>query len=81
MGIVFWRLFIVRVLIFFEKLIIDLLLKMGCGGFRKDAGVTTSLGGDEGIDGIINEDKLGLDKIDVQVKAYDGGSKVGRSLI
>ena len=54
---------------------------MGCGGFRKDAGVTTSLGGDEGIDGIINEDKLGLDKIDVQVKAYDGGSKVGRSLI
>lgn len=54
---------------------------MGYGGFREDAGITTPLGGDEGIDGIINEDKLGLDKIDVQAKAYDSGSKVGRPLI
>ena len=66
---------------FFEKLVIDLLLKMGYGGFREDAGVTTPLVGDEGIDGIINEDKLGLDKIGVQAKAYDSGSKVGRPLI
>lgn len=66
---------------FFEKLVIDLLLKMGYGGFREDAGITTPLGGDEGIDGIINEDKLGLDKIGVQAKAYDSSSKVGRPLI
>ncbi len=66
---------------FFEKLVIDLLLKMGYGDFREDAGVTTPLVGDEGIDGIINEDKLGLDKIGVQAKAYDSSSKVGRPLI
>lgn len=62
---------------FFERLVIDLLLKMGYGGYRKDAGEPTGRGGDEGIDGIINEDKLGLDTIYIQAKRW-GDSVVGR---
>lgn len=62
---------------FFERLVIDLLLKMGYGGYRKDAGQSTGGGGDEGIDGIINEDKLGLDTIYIQAKRW-GDNVVGR---
>jgi len=58
--------------IFFEKLVIDLLLAMGYGGSRKEAGKLTNKGSDEGIDGIINEDKLGLDVIYIQAKRWDG---------
>jgi len=47
----------------FEKLVVELLLKMGYGGSRKDAGRAIGRSGDEGIDGIINEDRLGLDII------------------
>lgn len=57
---------------FFEKLVIDLLIKMGYGGTIEDAGKTIGKSGDEGIDGIIKEDKLGLDIIYVQAKRWVG---------
>ena len=57
---------------FFEKLVIDLLVKMGYGGSREDAGKAVGGSGDGGIDGIINEDKLGLDMIYVQAKRWTG---------
>jgi restriction system protein len=56
---------------FFEKLVIDLLITMGYGGSRKDAGQAVGRSGDGGIDGIINEDKLGLDVIYLQAKRWD----------
>jgi restriction system protein len=63
---------------FFEHLVIDLLMKMGYGGSVKDAGKTTGKTGDEGIDGIIKEDKLGLDIIYIQAKRWQQGNTVGR---
>jgi restriction system protein len=48
---------------FFEKLVVDLLVRMGYGGTRKDAGQAVGQSGDGGIDGIIKEDKLGLDAV------------------
>ena len=56
--------------IFFERLVVDLLLKMGYGDFRENAGQTTSPTNDGGIDGIISQDRLGLDKIAIQAKRY-----------
>ncbi len=56
---------------FFESLVVDLLIKMGYGGFRTEAGQVVGKSGDGGIDGIINEDKLGLDVIYIQAKRYD----------
>lgn len=50
---------------------VDLLVKMGYGGTRKDAGQALGRSGDEGIDGIIKEDRLGLDVIYVQAKRWD----------
>jgi restriction system protein len=61
---------------FFEKLVVELLVKMGYGGSIKDAGKAIGKSGDEGIDGIIKEDKLGLDVIYIQAKRWEGG--VGR---
>lgn len=61
---------------FFERLVIELLVKMGYGGSLKDAGKSIGKSGDEGIDGIIKEDKLGLDIIYVQAKRWE--SVVGR---
>jgi restriction system protein len=61
---------------FFERLVVDLLVNMGYGGSRKDAGEAVGRSGDEGIDGIINEDRLGLDTIYLQAKKWDG--TVGR---
>ena len=52
----------------FEKIVIDLLVRMGYGGSRKDAGEAIGKTGDEGIDGIIKEDPLGLDIIYIQAK-------------
>ncbi len=60
----------------FEQLVIDLLVALGYGGSRKDAGQVVGGGGDEGIDGIIKEDRLGLDVIYVQAKRWQ--STVGR---
>lgn len=56
---------------FFERLVVDVLVKMGYGGNRKDAGQAVGRSGDGGIDGIIKEDKLGLDTIYVQAKKWD----------
>ena len=56
---------------FFEILVIDLLVKMGYGGSRKDAGQAVGRSSDEGIDGIIKEDKLGLDAIYIQAKMWE----------
>ncbi len=56
---------------FFERLVVDLLLKMGYGGSREDAGEAIGKSGDEGIDGIIKEDILGLDNIYIQAKRWD----------
>ncbi len=64
---------------FFEKLVVELLVKMGYGGSRRDAGQAIGKSGDEGIDGIIKEDKLGLDVIYIQAKKWEG--VVGRSEI
>lgn len=55
---------------FFEKMVVDLLLKMGYG-YDKDSGIVTGRPHDGGIDGIIKEDKLGLDSIYIQAKRYD----------
>jgi restriction system protein len=56
---------------FFEQLVVDLLLKMGYGGTRKDAGEAIGGSGDGGIDGIIKEDRLGLDIVYIQAKRWD----------
>lgn len=56
---------------FFERLVIDLLVKMGYGGTRKDAGKAIGKSGDGGIDGIIKEDRLGLDIVYIQAKRWD----------
>ena len=61
---------------FFEKLVLKLLEKMGYG-----KGIVTQRSGDEGIDGIINEDNLGLDIIHIQAKRYKPDIKVGRPLM
>jgi len=63
---------------FFERLVVDLLVKMGYGGSRKEAGQAFQQGSDEGIDGIIKEDRLGLDIIYVQAKRWKDGVTVGR---
>ncbi|HCU66951.1 MAG TPA: restriction endonuclease [Rheinheimera sp.] len=55
---------------FFEQLVVDLMLAMGYGGSQKDAGKATQYSSDGGIDGIIKEDKLGLDSIYLQAKRY-----------
>lgn len=61
---------------FFERLVVDVLVHMGYGGSRKDAGEAIGQAGDEGIDGIIKEDRLGLDIIYIQAKRWE--STVGR---
>ena len=61
---------------FFERLVVELLLKMGYGGSREEAGEAIGAAGDEGIDGVINEDRLGLDTIYLQAKRWEG--TVGR---
>ena len=62
---------------FFERLVVELLVKMGYGGSRKDAARAVGKSGDGGIDGIIDEDRLGLDSIFIQAKRWDNGT-VGR---
>lgn len=65
---------------FFEQLVIDLLVAMGYGGSIEDAGKAVGRSGDGGIDGIIKEDKLGLDIVCVQAKRWDANT-VGRPAI
>ena len=64
--------------VFFERLVVELLVKMGYGGSIKDAGKAMGRSGDEGIDGTIKEDKLGLDIIYIQAKRWKPGNVVGR---
>lgn len=61
---------------FFERLVVDVLIKMGYGGSRKEAGQAVGKTSDGGIDGIIKEDKLGLDIIYIQAKRWE--NTVGR---
>ena len=63
---------------FFEKLVVELLVKMGYGGSQRNAARAVGQSGDEGIDGIIDEDKLGLDTIYIQAKKWKQGTSVGR---
>ena len=62
----------------FEQLIVDLLLKMGYGGGDRSMGERIGKSGDGGIDGIINEDALGLDAVYIQAKRYAPDNKIGR---
>lgn len=64
---------------FFERLVVELLVAMGYGGSHEDAAQVVGRGGDEGIDGIIKEDRLGLESVYVQAKRWQ--STVGRPII
>jgi restriction system protein len=64
---------------YFEKIVVDLMLAMGYGGSRAEAGHTVGRSGDGGIDGVIDEDHLGLDKIYLQAKRWK--DNVGRPLV
>jgi restriction system protein len=66
---------------FFERLIIDLLLAMGYGGSRTDAGEHLGGTGDGGVDGVIREDQLGLDRVYLQAKRYQPGNSVGSEAV
>lgn len=57
---------------YFERLVVQLLIRMGYGGSREEAGQAVGRSGDGGIDGIINEDRLGLDAIYLQAKRWEG---------
>lgn len=61
---------------FFARLVVEVIVKMGYGGTRQDAGKAIGKSGDGGIDGIIKEDKLGLDTIYIQAKRWE--NTVGR---
>jgi restriction system protein len=63
---------------FFERVIVDLLVKMGYGGSRPDAAAQLGRSGDGGVDGVINEDRLGLDRVYIQAKRYSDAHAVGR---
>lgn len=66
---------------YFERIVLDLLLKLGYGGSRQEAAKHLGRSGDEGIDGIISEDRLGLDLIYVQAKRWQSTNKVTRKEI
>ena len=63
---------------FFEKLVVDLLVRMGYGGAFEGAGQVVGHSGDEGIDGIIREDKLGFSNIYIQAKRWNLDASIGR---
>ncbi len=65
----------------FEQLVVDLIVAMGYGGNIADAGKATKKSGDEGIDGLVKEDKLGLDTIYIQAKRYNRDNLVGHPTI
>ena len=66
---------------FFERLIVNLLLSMGYGGSTKNAGRTLGRSGDDGVDGVIDQDALGLDRVYVQAKRYAVGNSIGPGAI
>jgi restriction system protein len=59
---------------YFEKFVVQLLQSMGYGGFRKDSGIVTGTSGDNGIDGVIMQDILGLETVGIQAKRFTDGS-------
>ena len=63
---------------FFERLVVDLLFAMGYGGTKRELAQAVGKSGDEGIDGIIQQDKLGLDNIYLQAKKWQAESTIGR---
>ena len=65
--------------VFFESLVVELLLRIGYGGSREDAGRTVGRSGDGGVDGIIKEDRLGLDVVYIQAKRWE--NTVGRPTV
>lgn len=66
---------------FFEKLVVELLVSMGYGGSQENAARAVGKSGDDGIDGIIDEDKLGLDSIYIQAKRYQRDAKIGAPFV
>ena len=66
---------------FFERLIIALLIGMGYGGSAKEAGRALGRSGDDGVDGVIDQDALGLDRVYVQAKRYASGNNIGSPAI
>ena len=66
---------------FFEQLVVDLIVAMGYGGSRSNVAKRIGRSGDEGIDGIVNEDALGLDVVYIQAKRYARGNTIGREQI
>lgn len=66
---------------FFENLIVELLLAMGYGGASENAGRALGKSGDDGVDGVIDQDPLGVDQIYVQAKRYADGNNVGAAAI
>jgi len=66
---------------FFERLIVNLLLSMGFGGSAADAGRAIGRSGDDGVDGVIDQDALGLDRVYIQAKRYADGNNIGAGAI
>jgi restriction system protein len=66
---------------FFERLIVALLLAMGFGGTGENAGRAIGQSGDDGVDGVIDQDPIGLDRVYVQAKRYQSENKIGPSAI
>lgn len=66
---------------FFERLIVNLLLSMGYGGSAADAGRALGRSGDDGVDGVIDQDALGLDRVYIQAKRYAEGNNIGAGAI
>jgi restriction system protein len=66
---------------FFERLMVNLLLGMGYGGSKENAGRTLGRSGDDGVDGVIDQDALGLDRVYIQAKRYSDGNNIGPGAI
>ncbi len=66
---------------FFERLMVNLLLSMGYGGSAESAGRTIGRSGDDGVDGVIDQDSLGLDRVYIQAKRYAKGNNIGPGAI
>lgn len=66
---------------FFERLIVGLLIAMGYGGTSEEAGRAIGKSGDDGVDGVIDQDPLGVDQIYVQAKKYAEGNNIGAGAI
>ena len=66
---------------FFERLIVNLLIGMGFGGSAADAGRAIGRSGDDGVDGVVDQDALGLDRVYIQAKRYAEGNNIGSGAI